>query len=167
MRFNDYDIMTREPDLITPRAAYGVDADGVSFGLDQHGYDARIGTFVALFNEENPDGIAVDHCGSLLLQPGEIVHLFTLEYFNLPRSILGRASAKSYWQRTHHLLVMDGTLKADWRGQLLVEVKNLGFKPVLLQHGQGIIHIAFEDVSPALRGVASQYTDQGVRHVSR
>lgn len=151
--------LVRDHALIAPCAAFGRDDDGVSFGLDAHGYSARVGRFVTLWTDAGRIALS-DVTTTLDLAPGAIVHLYTLERFALPDTLIGRSSAKSYWQR-EHLLVMDGTLNAGWSGHLLVEVKNLGFAPVTLRHGAGIVHVAFDSVDAPRRRAAGRYEGQG------
>lgn len=156
------DCLVRDHDLIAPCADYGRDDDGVSYGLDAHGYSARVGRFVLLRTKAGQIELS-DVTTALDLAPGAIAHCYTLERFALPWTLIGRSTAKSYWQREKDLFVMDGTLNAGWSGHLLVEVKNLGFRPVTLRRGAGIVHIAFDIVDAPRRRAAGRYEGQGVQ----
>jgi len=86
------------------------------------------------------------------LQPGEFILALTREYLELPDDLAGSLEGRSSIGRLG--VVVHSTaanIDAGWRGQIALELANMGRIPVLLYPGMRICAISFMQLtSPAL-----------------
>lgn len=83
--------------------------------------------------------------------PGEFMLATTVETVNIPPSMAAQVSGKSSWMRKGLQVCNDaGYIDAGFRGQVTLELKNLGTEPVTIEAGQRICQLVFTQLtSPA------------------
>ena len=119
----DYEIrkLAKEKELITP---YSEDQ------LQPCQYDLKLGE--------------VKHH---LIMPGEFFLGSTLEWVNIPENILGRLDGKSTLGREGILIhATAGFIDPGFKGNIVLEIKNLSDKPVDLRKFNTIAQISFEEL---------------------
>lgn len=100
------------------------------------------------------------------LRPGEFILASTLERVVMPEDLVGRMEGKSTWARRGVIIHTAGFVDPGFRGQLVLEITNLGGSDVLLKIGDRICQIAFHELDgPAERPyghdqLGSHYQDQ-------
>lgn len=105
------------------------------------------------------------------LAPGDFVLASTAETIALPADLIGRIEGRSSWARQGLAVhITAGFLDPGFRGQVTLELANLGPYTLHLEAGLSLAQIAFEQLdAPALRpygsaGLGSRY--QGQRGVT-
>jgi len=122
------------------------EVNGMTAGLSCAGYDIR-----------TKQGVA--------LAPGMFALLSTVEHFWMPRDVLGRVADKSTWAR-RGLAVQNTVIEPGWRGWLTLEVSNHGAGTLIIQAGDPIAQIIFEQMlAPPERSYVGRYQDQEDRPV--
>jgi dCTP deaminase len=138
-----------------------------SFGLGAATYDIRLGyefrSFIDFATEQgeqanlnnpidltNPDSLLTDHImlhtnEYFDLAPGAFILAKAIEYFRMPRDIIGIVSDKSTWARCG-LAVQNTVIDAGFIGDLTLELSNHNFRPIRLYPGCGIAQIHFHRV---------------------
>lgn len=147
-------------EVITPFSE-SVSGDGViSYGLTSYGYDARLGyvfkvceglnTKNDLNQVINPKGIDNELFGDfynglnepLAIPPNSFALAETVEYFQIPRSVVCVCLGKSTYARCG-IIVNVTPLEPGWCGKVTVEISNSTPRPVLVYPGEGIMQIQF------------------------
>lgn len=141
----------------------------ISYGLSSRGYDARLDNVFLKprFDMDIHDGFAdpkdtqvSDYdqviLNKIILPPGRFILGQTIEYFRIPKDILGVCFNKSTYARCG-ILINVTPLEPGWEGQLTVEISNTHEKPVVIYAGEGICQILFDkgeecEISYADRG---------------
>lgn len=100
-------------------------------------------------NQEIPmHKIVVKKNESFILQPNAFVLASTIEYIELPDDIVGRLEGRSSIGRLG--VVIHSTapmIHPGWRGQLTLELGNIGLMPVAVYPGMRICSLTFELLS--------------------
>lgn len=149
--------------MITPFSE-GVTGDGVvSYGLNDSGYDMRLGSRFFVFDggravpfrsvdpmdfREADCGYwaEADPVGTFLLPARSYALGHSVESWNLPDDVQALVVGKSTYARCG-VLVNTTPMQAGWQGVLTVEIANLLDRPVLLRCGQGIAQAVFHRLS--------------------
>jgi dCTP deaminase len=79
----------------------------------------------------------------LLLHPGALVLVPTLEWVTLPRDIMGAVTARSTWAREGLSIATATLIEPGYEGTVTLELANLGEIPIALYPGLEIAQIAF------------------------
>src|SRR5690606_19282205 len=130
-------------DMVPHKVKHG----GYSHGLTECGYDIRLKEGVWMF-------------------PGRrFVLRSSMEYFDMPRHLMGRVLNKSTWARRGVDASMTTNIEPGWRGFLTIELSYRKFRPIYIPAGVGICQVIFEliEVPVAYEG---KYQDQDNRPVS-
>jgi dCTP deaminase len=113
--------------------------------------------------EQRPDG-------GWQLEAGQHCLAQTIEFVGISSSLAGRVEGKSTWARRGLLVHTAGFVDPGFRGNLTLELKNLGHKPIRLSRWDPIVQMCFHWLdAPALRpygspGLHSHYQGQtGIR----
>lgn len=95
------------------------------------------------------------------LENGVFILACTIEWVNLPNNIVGRIEGKSSLARKGIIVhTTAGFVDPGFKGQLTLELSNLGKKPFLLKRYMPIAQIAFMKMDrPANRPYGSQGLD--------
>jgi len=127
----------------------------ISYGLSCYGYDIRCSEQwrvpnTLAYTYDNPlDPKNVDDhkwtettSDSYVLRPSEMALTHSIEYFKVPRDVLGVCFTKSTYARCG-IFVNVTPLEPEWEGTLTVEVANIGQVPVRVYANEGIAQIVF------------------------
>jgi dCTP deaminase len=105
------------------------------------------------------------------LEAGRHTLACTAEYIGITSSLAGRVDGKSSWARKGLLVHTAGFIDPGFRGQITLELKNLGHKPIMLRRLNPICQVSFDWLdAPARRpyghpGLKSHYQGQtGITH---
>jgi len=165
--------------LLEPFVATSVRSGVISYGLGPYGYDLRLDrtyrrpAFAAA--PLDPHQIAERDFETLsddliLLPPGHFILGRSVEYFRMPKKVLGLAFGKSTYARCG-VLVNVTPLEPEWTGYLTISIANCGARPVILHAGQGIAQVVFiESSDPPIksyRDLDGKYNGQDEITVAR
>ena len=136
--------------LIDPFIPESVRSGVISYGLGPYGYDIRLHEEYRLpANLESLDPHNIRESNYLtkrekdiLLPPGSFILGRSLEYFRIPKKILGLVYGKSTYARVG-VLVNVTPLEPEWSGYLTISIANIGATPVKLHTGEGIAQVLF------------------------
>lgn len=94
----------------------------------------------------------------LLLHPGSLALVPTLEWVRVPPNLMGEVTARSTWAREGLSIATATMIEPGYEGIVTLELANLGQIPIALYPGLKIAQIAFSEVSgPATRKDKSQF----------
>ena len=127
--------------------------DGViSYGLSSMGYDIRVTEEYKIFTNVrtavvdpknfSPDSF-VDFKGAVCaIPPNSFALARSVEYFRLPRSIMGLCLGKSSYARCG-IVVNITPLEPEWQGHLTIEISNTTPLPARIYSHEGIAQVLF------------------------
>jgi dCTP deaminase len=105
--------------------------------------------------------------GIFLLEPGEFALAHTVETISIPRDIAARVEGKSTHGRRGLLIhATAGFIDPGFRGQVTLELANLGQSPIGVQVGEPIAQICFYQLTTPVERpygderLGSKYQDQ-------
>lgn len=84
---------------------------------------------------------------SLLLHPGHLVLVPTLEWVSLPTDLQGVVTARSSWAREGLSIATATIVNPGYRGIITLELANLGQVPISLAPGLRLAQIAFYEMT--------------------
>jgi dCTP deaminase len=94
----------------------------------------------------------------LLLHPGSLTLVPTLEWIQLPKNVKGVVTARSSWAREGLNIATANFINPGYNGIITLELSNLGQIPIALYPGVRIAQIAFYQIeSPAALDKGSQF----------
>lgn len=138
--------------MIKPFESSQVKKGKISFGLSSYGYDFRITDEFKVFTNiknvivdpKNFDPRSfVDFKGKeCVIPPNSFVLARSLEYFRIPRDVLGVCLGKSTYARCG-LVVHVTPLEPEWEGFVTVEISNTAPLPSKIYAGEGISQVVF------------------------
>ena len=144
--------MAKEKKIIEPFEETQVKKGVISFGLSSYGYDIRLSNefkiFTNVFNSivdpKNFDPKSfVDFKGEVcVIPPNSFVLGRSLEYFRIPRDVLGICVGKSTYARCG-IIVNITPLEPAWQGYLTIEISNTTPLPVKVYANEGIAQVIF------------------------
>jgi dCTP deaminase len=138
--------------LLDPFIDVSVRSGVISYGLGPYGYDLRLDkTYKCL--RANIDTVLDPHQvvesdfesrseDIIFIPPGHFILGKSLEYFRMPKQILGLVFGKSTYARCG-VLVNVTPLEPEWSGFLTISISNCGPRPVALHPLQGIAQVIF------------------------
>ena len=127
--------------------------DGViSYGLSSMGYDIRLTDEYKIFTnvrtavvdpkQFSPDSF-VDFKGAVCaIPPNSFALARSVEYFKLPRSVMGICLGKSSYARCG-IVVNITPLEPEWEGYLTIEISNTTPLPARIYSHEGIAQVLF------------------------
>ncbi len=102
---------------------------------------------------------------ALTLRPGHVVVAYVEEYIEIPSDLVGIVDGKSKWAQLGLQIASAGIVHGGWKGQLVLELVNLGNVPLKLSEGVPICQIRFHTLnSPALSQEELQALWKGENH---
>ena len=144
--------MAKEHRMIEPFEEKLVRRGVVSYGLSSYGYDFRIADEFKIFTNvyssvvdpKNFDEKAFvtvrgDYC---IIPPNSFVLARSVEYFRIPRDVLGICIGKSTYARCG-IIVNVTPLEPEWEGYLTVEISNTTPLPAKIYAWEGIAQLVF------------------------
>ena len=158
--------MVQKYGMIEPFEPRLVRDEVISFGLSSYGYDVRLaGEFRVLkdeingildpkdFRKELFEEIRGDEC---VIPPNSLCLARTLEYFRIPRGVLGLCLGKSTYARCG-LIVNITPLEPEWEGYITVGILNTARIPAKVYAGEGIAQVIFIEADDPCR---TSYADR-------
>lgn len=144
--------MAREYKMIEPFEESLIVKGKVSYGVSSYGYDFRVAdefkifTNVAStivdpknFDEKSFVTIRGDFC---IIPPNSFALAKSVEYFRIPRDVLGICVGKSTYARCG-IIVNVTPLEPEWEGYLTVEISNTTPLPAKVYAFEGIAQLIF------------------------
>lgn len=106
----------------------------------QHGHVAEMRRQQKHERYELPFGV------ELLLHPGSLALVPTLEWVRVPPTLMGEVTARSTWAREGLSIATATMIEPGYEGIVTLELANLGQIPIALYPGLKIAQIAFSEV---------------------
>jgi dCTP deaminase len=158
--------------ILDPFVPESVRKGVISYGLGPYGYDIRLDKTYKKIRPEirviNPhlvaDGDYETFCQEEIhLEAGATILGKSLEYFRMPKKVIGLVLGKSTYARTG-VLVNVTPLEPEWSGFLTISISNLSGRTAILFPLQGIAQVIFfeSDALPlfSYRELKGKYNDQ-------
>ena len=133
--------------------------DGViSFGPSSFGYDFRVSNEFMHFRPSSQtanldpknmseDLFETEESDECIIPPNRFVLAKSLEYFRIPRNILGICTGKSTYSRCG-ILVNITPLEPEWEGHITFPIYNTAPLPARIYPGEGIAQVIFLEGLP-------------------
>src|SRR5215208_5395754 len=144
--------MALEHRMIEPFEDRQVRAGVVSFGLSSYGYDIRVADEFKVFTNINTTVVDPKHfdprsfvdvrSASCIIPPNSFALGRSLEYFRIPRKVLGICIGKSTYARCG-IVVNITPLECEWEGHLTIEISNTTPLPAKIYSNEGIAQVIF------------------------
>jgi len=138
--------------MIEPFTASQVKKGVISFGVSSYGYDFRIADDFKIFTNVNNAVVDpknfdprsfVDFKGKIcIIPPNSFVLGRSVEYFKIPRDVIGICLGKSTYARCG-IIVNVTPLEPCWWGYVTVEISNTTPLPAKIYAQEGICQIIF------------------------
>jgi len=130
----------------------------ISYGLSSMGYDIRITDEYKIFTnvkqavvdpkQFNPDSF-IDFKGpACVIPPNSFALARSVEYFRMPRTVLGICLGKSSYARCG-IVVNITPLEPGWEGHLTIEISNTTPLPARVYSFEGIAQVLFLEAGTA------------------
>ena len=138
--FIDYSAKQSNNGKINP----GLSSAGYDFTLDLKFKHVRAD--VNIVDPKEPGQfVDVDHYSKFMLRAGVMVLGQTVETFHMPDDVLGLVFTRSTLARAGNFLNVT-PIEPGWRGQITLEISNIGSDPVWIYPGEGIGQIVFMQI---------------------
>jgi dCTP deaminase len=138
--------------MIEPFEDRLVRQDVISYGLSSMGYDIRVADEFKIFTNINTTIVDpkrfdprsfVDVKGdACIIPPNSFALGRSLEYFRVPRKVLGLCIGKSTYARCGIVVNMT-PLESEWEGHLTIEISNTTPLPAKIYSNEGIAQVIF------------------------
>ncbi len=138
--------------MIEPFEDRLVRQDVISYGLSSMGYDIRVADEFKIFTNINTTVVDpkrfdprsfVDVKGdACIIPPNSFALGRSLEYFRVPRKVLGLCIGKSTYARCGIVVNMT-PLESEWEGHLTIEISNTTPLPAKIYSNEGIAQVIF------------------------
>lgn len=165
--------MVTKHHMIEPFEEKMVKNGNVSYGLSSYGYDLRCAPEFKIFtnvhsaivdpkkfNENSFVDIKGKEC---VIPPNSFVLTRSIEYFRIPKNILGLCIGKSTYARCG-IIVNVTPLQPEWEGCLIIEISNTTPLPAKIYAHEGIAEILFfkanEVCNKSYKDLSGMYSHQ-------
>ncbi|MGB9598361.1 MAG: dCTP deaminase [Minisyncoccales bacterium] len=142
----------RKYKMIQPFHSRQIRKNVISFGLSSFGYDFRIDNQFKIFTNamnaivdpKNFDSRSfINFKGKVcVIPPNSFILAKSVEYFRIPRNILGVCLGKSTYARCG-IIVNVTPLEPEWEGFITVEISNTTPLPAKIYSREGICQVIF------------------------
>jgi dCTP deaminase len=144
--------MALEHKIIDPFVDHQVKDGNISYGLSSYGYDFRVADEFKIL--KNASGVTIDPKGAppeafedfkgdvLTLPPHTLALGRSVEYFQIPRSVVTIAFGKSTYARCG-VLVNITPFEPEWEGYVTLAITNTSASPVKIYANEGIAQVLF------------------------
>lgn len=143
----------RELEIITPHEPK-TRLYGMSYGESYAGYDIRLAKMEHSHVLEGRSTLNYDDGN--IYSPWNFSLGVTVEYFKMPKNILGVVHDKSSWAR-QGLSVFNTVIEPGWEGFLTLELVNHGWDSLLIKVGSPIAQVIFHYVDEPTEGYDGKY----------
>jgi len=142
--------MVRTSSMIEPFVEELVSSGVISYGLSSYGYDFRLSDeFLVPLRGKKPfdpksetTAFRFKRAKRMIIGPGWYVLGKSLEYFRIPKNVIGICVGKSTYARSG-IMVNITPLEPGWEGYITVAISNLSQRKVILHAGEGIAQVLF------------------------
>lgn len=124
----------------------------ISYGVSSYGYDIRCADEFKIFTNVNSAVVDpkdfdaksfIDYTGDVcIIPPNSFALARTVEYFRIPRNVLGLCTGKSTYARCA-IVVNVTPLEPQWSGYLTIEISNTSPLPAKIYANEGIAQLLF------------------------
>lgn len=124
----------------------------ISYGLSSMGYDIRVTDEYKVFTnvhqavvdpkQFNPNSFVDLKADVCVIPPNSFALARSVEYFRLPRSVMGICLGKSSYARCG-IVVNITPLEPEWEGHLTIEISNTTPLPARIYSHEGIAQVLF------------------------
>jgi len=155
---NDLWIRHMGPRMIEPFEPALVTNQTISYGVSSFGYDFRLSEEF-LFFQPPPGTACIDPksirpkdfekriCNPCVLPANQFVLASSMEFFRIPRNILGLCTGKSTYSRCGILVTLT-PLEPEWEGRITFPIYNTTPFPIRLYPGEGVAQVLFLEGQP-------------------
>ena len=165
--------MSLEHKMIEPYCE-NLECEGkISFGPSSYGYDIRVADefkiftniYTTIVDPKNFDPKAfVDFKGEYcVVPPNSFALARSIEYFRIPRTVLGICLGKSTYARCG-IVVNITPLEAEWEGHLTIEISNTTPLPAKIYSNEGIAQLLFLEADEVCK---TSYKDRKGKYQSQ
>ncbi len=148
--------LVHERAMITPFIDYHMKQSSngkINPGLSSAGYDftldfafKRVGDEVGAVDPKEPEQfVAFDRHARFLMGAGAMILGQTIETFHMPDDVMAFVYTRSTLARASNFLNVT-PIEPGWRGQITLEISNIGSDPVWIYPGEGIGQIIFMQI---------------------
>lgn len=141
-----------QTEMINPFVDGQVSKGVISYGLSSYGYDFRVSDEFKIFTnvhnvvvdpKEFDEGTFIDFKGDVcVIPPNSFALARSVEYFKVPREVLGICFGKSTYARCG-IVVNITPFEPEWEGYLTVEISNTTPLPAKVYANEGIAQVVF------------------------
>jgi dCTP deaminase len=124
----------------------------ISYGLSSYGYDIRCAPEFRVFTNVNsvivdpkafdPHSLVLVQSDVCIIPPNSFALGYSLEYFDIPRSVLALIFGKSTLAR-YGIIVNATPLEPEWNGQITLEFSNTTPLPAKIYANEGVAQVIF------------------------
>jgi dCTP deaminase len=124
----------------------------ISYGTSSYGYDVRCANEFKLFTNINTTIVDPKHFDAssfvdvesdeCIIPPNSFALARTIEYFRIPRNILGIVSGKSTYARVG-IVVSNTVIEPEWEGHITLEFANTTPLPAKIYANEGVAQVLF------------------------
>ncbi len=140
----------------------------ISYGVSAYGYDIRVADVFKLpiinnafiIDPKVPVSFSEFTANEVLIPPNSMMLCRSLEYFRIPRDVLGICVGKSTYARCG-VIANITPLEPEWEGHLTIELSNTTPLPVKVYAFEGIAQLLFYQTSDVC---TTSYKDKGGKY---
>lgn len=124
----------------------------ISYGTSSYGYDVRCANTFKIFTNINSTIVDPKHFDATtfvdvvsdicIIPPNSFALACTIEYFRIPRDVLGIVSGKSTYARMG-IVVSNTVIEPEWCGNITLEFSNTTPLPAKIYANEGVAQILF------------------------
>jgi len=144
--------MVKEYKMIEPFCESLIQKGVISYGISSYGYDIRVANEFKIFTNvystvvdpKNFDPRSfVDFKGDVcVIPPNSFALGRSVEYFRIPRNVLGICIGKSTYARCG-IVINITPLEPEWEGHITIEISNTTPLPAKIYANEGIAQVIF------------------------
>jgi len=144
--------MVKEYKMIEPFCDSLIQKGVISYGISSYGYDIRVAdefkiftnVYSAFVDPKNFDPRSfVDFKGDVcVIPPNSFALGRSVEYFRIPRNVLGICIGKSTYARCG-IVINITPLEPEWEGHITIEISNTTPLPAKIYANEGIAQVIF------------------------
>jgi dCTP deaminase len=142
--------MCEQNKMIEPFERSLVSKNVFSYGVSSYGYDFRLAEEVVRFpdvtkidaKKVSKEELIQERANEILIRGGEAIIGRSIEYFRIPRDVIGICFGKSSYARLG-ILVNVTPLEPEWEGHITISIINANRRDITIYSGEGIGQVIF------------------------
>ncbi len=142
--------MAIEFKMIEPFQEELISKNVMSYGVSSYGYDLRLDDKILRMKKVtkidpknvNRNDYIEEISKEILINSGEVVVGKSIEYFKIPRDVIGLCFGKSSYARLG-ILINITPLEPEWEGYITISIYNANKADVIIYSGEGIAQVIF------------------------